>query len=78
VKVEALRRAVTLDEVHRHRDATKRIGKRFGIRNVWVFGSAARGEVTFDSALDLLVDAERGRGYFDMAGSPWVSRTNSA
>jgi len=68
VKVEAPRRAVTMDEVRTHRDAIKRLGERFGVRNIRVFGSVARGEATPDSDLDLLVDVERGHGYFDMSG----------
>ena len=38
------------------------------MRNVRVFGSVARGEATAESDLDLLVDVDRGHGYFDMAG----------
>ncbi len=68
MRVEAPRRAVTLDEVRAHRDAIKRLGERFGVRNIRVFGSVARSEATPDSDLDLLVDVERGHGYFDMAG----------
>src|SRR6266702_6272087 len=68
VKVDAPRRAVTLDEVRAHGDAITRLGERFGVRNIRVFGSVARGEATPDSDLDLLVDVERGHGYFDMAG----------
>ena len=68
MKVEAPRRAVTLEEVRAHRDAIIRLGQRFGVRNIRVFGSVARGEATPVSDLDLLVDVERGHGYFDMAG----------
>jgi len=68
VKVEAPRRAVILDEVRAHREVIKRLGERFGVRNIRVFGSVARGEATSGSDLDLLVDVERGHGYFDMAG----------
>ncbi len=68
MKVEAPRRAVTMDEVRAHRDAIKRLGEHFGVRNIRVFGSVARGEATPDSDLDLLVDVERGHGYIDMAG----------
>jgi uncharacterized protein len=64
VRVEAPRRAVTLDEVRAQRDAITRLG----VRNIRVFGSVARGGATPDSDLDLLVDVERGHGYFDMAG----------
>ena len=68
MRVEAPRRAVTLDEVRVHRDAINRLGERFGVRNIRIFGSVARGESTSDSDLDLLVDVDRGHGYFDMAG----------
>jgi predicted nucleotidyltransferase len=44
------------------------LGERFGVRNIRVFGSVARGEATSESDLDLLVDVDRGHGYFDMAG----------
>jgi hypothetical protein len=57
-----------MDEVRAHRYAIKRLGERFGVRNIRVFGSVARGEATPDSDLDPLVDVERGHGYFDMAG----------
>jgi uncharacterized protein len=68
VKVEAPRRAVTLDEVRAQRDKIVELGRRFGVRNIRVFGSVARGEATADSDLDLLVDVDRGHGYLDMAG----------
>ena len=68
MKVEAPRRAVTLDEVRAHRDSITRLGERFGLCNIRVFGSVARGEATSGSDLNLLVDVDRGHGYFDMAG----------
>ena len=68
MSAEAPRRAVTLDEVRAHRDAIIRLGQRFGVRNIRVFGSVARGEASSDSDLDLLVNVNRGHGYFDMAG----------
>jgi uncharacterized protein len=61
-------RAVTLGEVRSHREAIVRLAESFGIRNVRIFGSVARGEATDDSDLDLLVDVDRGHGYLDMAG----------
>ncbi len=64
---EAGRRpAVTLDDVRLHRKQIMAIARRFGVRNVRVFGSVARGEATGSSDLDLLVDVEPGHGYFDM------------
>jgi len=68
LKLDAPRRAVTLDEVRAHRDEIVQLGERFGVRNIRVFGSVARGEATPESDLDLLVDVDRGHGYFDMAG----------
>ena len=68
LSAEAPRRAVTLEEVRAHRDAIIRLGQRYGVHNIRVFGSVARGEATPVSDLDLLVDVERGHGYFDMAG----------
>lgn len=68
MKLEAPRRAVLLSELRAHRDAIVKLGERFGIRNIRVFGSVARGEATPESDLDLLVDVDRGHGYIDMAG----------
>lgn len=50
------RRAVTLEEVRRHRDEIIAIGQRHGVSNIRVFGSVARGEADERSDLDLLVD----------------------
>ncbi len=68
MKLEAPRRAVSLDDVRAHRDEIVRAGERFGVRNIRVFGSVARGTSDQDSDLDLLIDVDRGHGYFDMAG----------
>jgi predicted nucleotidyltransferase len=45
-----------------------RLGQRFGVCNIRVLGSVARGEETPVSDLDPLVDVDRGHGYFDMTG----------
>jgi uncharacterized protein len=68
VSVDVPRRAVSLDEVRRHRDEIQAIGARFGIGNVRVFGSVARGTADDHSDLDLLVDVAPGHGYFDLTG----------
>ena len=68
MKLDTPRRAVTLDEVRARRQEIVRLGERFGIRNIRIFGSVARGEATSDSDLALLVDVDRGHGYLDMAG----------
>jgi predicted nucleotidyltransferase len=59
---------VSLDDVRAHREEIVRVGERFGVRNIRVFGSVARGTSHQDSDLDLLIDVDPGHGYFDMAG----------
>lgn len=61
-------RAVSLEDVRRHRAQILAIGERYGVHNVRVFGSVARGEADALSDLDLLIDVEPGHGYFDMSG----------
>lgn len=53
--------------LEQHADEIVRIGTEDGIRNVRVFGSTTRGEDTYSSDIDLLVDVEEGRSYFDVA-----------
>jgi hypothetical protein len=59
---------VALDDVRRHREQIIAIGEQFGVRNIRVFGSVARGDADAASDLDLLIDVDAGHGYFDMAG----------
>jgi len=42
-----------------------RLAGKHGIRNVRIFGSAARGDDTIDSDLDVLVELEEGRSLVD-------------
>ena len=44
-----------------HRDAVLKLARRFGARNVRVFGSVARHAASSTSDVDLLVDPVRGR-----------------
>lgn len=44
------------------------IAKRYGLKKLSVFGSVARGEATEKSDVDLLVDAPRGWGLFELGG----------
>lgn len=64
----APKRAVRLAELLLHRAEIRTIGIRYGVHNVRVFGSVARDTATRESDLDLVVDVEPGRGYFDLAG----------
>ncbi len=68
MKLDTPRRAVTLGEVRAHREEIVQLAEQFGVRNIRVFGSVARGDATPDSDLDLLIDVDRGHGYCDMAG----------
>ena len=49
-----------------------RIAARYGIENVRVFGSFARGKNRPDSDLDLLVDLEPGRSLLDIIAAKQV------
>jgi uncharacterized protein len=62
----APRRRVTLDELRARRDEIYAIADKYGVSNVRVFGSVARGEADDDSDLDLLIDIDG--GYFALSG----------
>ncbi len=66
--VDAPRRKVTLTELRAHRDEIEEIGRRYGVSNIRVFGSVARGDADDNSDLDLLIDASAETGLFDLAG----------
>lgn len=51
-----------------HRKLITRIARRYGARNIRVFGSYARGEATPESGLDLLVRLAPGKSLFDLGG----------
>lgn len=58
-----------LDQIlHSNRIAINSLAKRYGVRNIRVFGSVARGEANNESDIDLLVDVEPGRSLFDLGG----------
>jgi uncharacterized protein len=48
-------RRVTVDELRAHRGEIYAIADKYGVSNVRVFGSVARGEADDDSDLDLIV-----------------------
>ena len=52
----------TLDQVRSRREEILALAAHFGLSNVRVFGSVARGESRPESDLDLLVEVEPGRG----------------
>ncbi len=56
------------DELNRHREEIMRLAHRRGVRNIRVFGSAARGNAKQDSDYDFLVELEPGRSLMDLGG----------
>ena len=54
-------RALVSDEVAAR---VRELGERYGVRQIRVFGSTARGEERPDSDIDLLVEYQPGRGGF--------------
>lgn len=64
----APRRRVTVEELRTRREEIIAIGERYGVSNIRVFGSVARGEADERSDLDLLVDVAPGHGLLAMAG----------
>lgn len=60
--------APSLVELRASRDEVVEVCARNGASNVWVFGSVARGEHDDESDLDLVLDIEKGRSLFDLAG----------
>ncbi len=51
-----------LSDLRLQKPAIEALARQYGVGNIRVFGSVARGESRPDSDLDLLVDAERGLG----------------
>ncbi|MGH3976564.1 MAG: nucleotidyltransferase family protein [Pseudonocardiaceae bacterium] len=64
----APRRRITVEDLRARHDEIVAIGRRYGVSNIRVFGSVARGEADERSDLDLLIDVAPGHGYFDMTG----------
>ena len=56
-----------MEVIRQHRDAILQIAARHGASNVRVFGSVARGSDSPESDVDILVEFEHGRDYFDQA-----------
>jgi predicted nucleotidyltransferase len=54
-----------------NRSQVREVLQRFGMTNPRVFGSAARGEDTDKSDLDILVDAPPGTSLYDLAAE-WL------
>jgi len=60
---------MTLEQIVRaKREEILRVAAEYGVRNVRVFGSVARGESRPESDVDLLIDLEPDRSLLDQAG----------
>lgn len=59
---------MTFDELKIRREAIAMIARRYGARNLRVFGSVVRGEADAASDIDFLVELEPGRSLFDLGG----------
>ena len=58
----------TLEDLRSQREAIVHIAERYGVRNIRIFGSVARGEAGADSDVDVLVDFEPRRSLLDQVG----------
>ena len=56
------------EQIKHNRKDILRLAKRYGVTEMRVFGSTARGEDTPESDIDFLVDLEPGRSLFDVGG----------
>ena len=54
--------------LERHRETVLKVLADYPVREAWVFGSAARGDDTPDSDIDLLVDLDSGATFADYVG----------
>lgn len=59
---------ITLQRLRGDRTAILKIAGEYGVRNIRVFGSVARDDNREDSDVDFLVELEKGRTLFDLAG----------
>src|SRR5215204_5348743 len=51
-----------------HREAVLKVLANYPVRAAWLFGSAARGDDTSDSDIDLLIDLEADTNFADYVG----------
>ena len=56
------------EKIQGHRQEILSRAKKYGARNVRIFGSVARGDAREDSDIDVLVDLESGRSLLDLGG----------
>jgi len=59
---------MTVTDLFNKREQILEVAKKYGAKNIRIFGSIARGEARPDSDIDFLVELEPGRGLFDLGG----------
>ena len=57
-----------LETLRSRKPALLKIARKYGVRNIRVFGSVAQGGAKRGSDIDLLVGMERGRSLIDLGG----------
>ena len=48
--------------------AVAKVGKKYGIKNAYLFGSYARGEANEESDVDIIIDRGKMRGLIQLSG----------
>ena len=56
---------MNLEELRRYKPQIEAIAAKYGVSNIRVFGSTARGDAENKSDVDLLIHIEKGRSLFD-------------
>ncbi|MDO4987326.1 MAG: nucleotidyltransferase domain-containing protein [Candidatus Saccharibacteria bacterium] len=56
---------LTIDKI---KTAVTKVGKKYGIKNAYLFGSYARGEANEDSDVDIIIDRGKMRGLIQLSG----------
>ena len=56
---------LTIDEI---KTAVSKVGKKYGIKNAYLFGSYARGEANENSDVDIIIDRGKIDGLIELSG----------
>jgi predicted nucleotidyltransferase len=59
---------MNLSELRLYKNEIETIAAQYGVKNIRVFGSVARGEEREQSDVDFIVEMEKGRTLFDRIG----------
>jgi len=59
---------INIEQIRLKRDDILRLASEYGLRNIRVFGSVARGEAGPSSDIDVLVDVDENRSLLDLGG----------